>query len=989
MLNENMKAPFDALLEMIETRKHGIIVLCSSTRSALLLKRKILERLGSRAILDTEFMSTSELIARLSREIGIESKVIGGLGREMLVSEILTGLKTFMKAFPSLDMRDYVKGISEAIAELIQAGVADSDIGRGAVPGSKMQLLRQAYSQYRGRLASNHAIDAKELPSKIFETESAEKIGHQLEGKQIIEYCLPEDRLLEEVTQNLEKIGVRIDSIHPIDIQLPKRGRLQKLYARQGRQLAREVARKCKYLATESNCRFSDICIVVPQSPGKERELTRALQWAGIPCSDPVWENLSDHPVASSLSSAIELFSRSSEPFDIFFYCNAPYFGLEQFERGPHNGQDHESEIHLKRSIASRVESYLKQKSKPLLFSEWSNISKWNKHFRPFKQDDHEMDGARATFYRWTETMHRYAKMMNRKASWSEHCDSLEKFFSEFYIKKGLLNDEKRNPKGSSIEIKALVGIQQVIDKVRSANQLMSYSSGPVEWAEFASTIQQAFREKRLMLRGSSLSGVGIAEAKDIIGLDHRHIIFYEVTESNFPMPWNTGWVLTEQDRKEIGGMCDKSVEERNALAKYQFMMAANAASETLCFSIPSIGEDEKPVNASIWVEEVEEAFSTKEAVIEEERIKRRLPAPESEDMCITGSEQCLKETDDQINILRRKWGKERLKELNLEDEIRIEELAASKFGDEYKWSPSMLNQYLSCGLSIIPKYLDGLREREEYEELPSAATTGDFLHGVAEKVLIKIAENRTESFDSAWRAIEQLIHDELTYENAEVSSSMSEEMWQLYKGQYTGIMTRFAQSELKHAQQGGSVFTGYITEKDYTTGDGCGKLSLGDIEAAFRARVDRIDVTENAEAAIFDYKTGSIPEKKADVQLDFYAIIASQVLGFTPIATAYFPLSSGKGSTRLDVNNGDYVEESSDILGFKKYNKNNKSLVPHPLSETPARLASSAYRISELIKEVKSGEMLKKGPIKLAACKYCVRDAVCWKMDMTELEED
>lgn len=989
MLNEDMKAPFDALLEIIETRKHGIIVLCSSTRSALLLKRKVLELLGSRAVLDTEFMSTSELIARLSREIGIESKVIGGLGREMLVSEILTGLKTFMKAFPSLDLRDYVKGISETIGELIQAGATDSDIGKGAVTGSKIWLLRQSYSKYRSRLASNHAIDAKELPSKIFETESAEKIGHYLEGKQIIEYCLPEDRLLEEVSQNLAKIGIRIESIDPFDIQLPIRGGLQKLYARQGRQLAREVARKCKLLATKSNCRYSDICIVVPQSPGKERELTRALEWAGIPCSDPVWENLSDHPVASSLSSAIELFSRSGEPFDIFFYCNAPYFGLEQFERDMHSTKDYDSEMPLNRSIASKVESYLKQKSKPLHFSEWSNINKWNKHFRPLKQDDHEMDEAQAAFYRWTEQMYKYAKRMNRKASWSEHCDSLEKFFGEFYKEKGPINDEKSNPKGSSTEIKALVGIQQVIDKVRSANQLMSYSSEPVEWAEFASTIQQAFREKRLMLRGSSLSGVGIAEAKDIIGLDYRHIIFYEATESNFPMPWNTGWVLTEQDRKEIGGMCDKSVDERNALAKYQFMMAANAASETLCFAIPSIGEDEKPVNASIWVEEVEEAFSTKGAAAEEERIKRRLPAPESEDMCITGSEQCLKETDDQINMMRRTWGKERLRDLNLEDEIRIGELAASKFGDEYKWSPSMLNQYLSCGLSVIPKYLGGLREREEYEDLPSAATTGNFLHSVAEKVLLKIAEKRTECFDSAWGAIERLIHDELTYENAEISSSMSEEMWQLYKGQYEGIATRFAQSELLHAQQGGAVFTGYITEKDYSTGNGCGKLSLGDIEASFKARVDRIDVTESAEAAIFDYKTGSIPEKDADVQLDFYAIIASQVLGLRPIATAYFPLSSSKGSTRRDINNGDYVEEFSNILGFKKYNKNNKSLMPHPLSEVPARLASSADRISGLIKEVKAGAMLKKGPIQLADCKYCVRDAICWKKDMTEQEED
>ncbi|HOA14964.1 MAG TPA: PD-(D/E)XK nuclease family protein [Bacillota bacterium] len=988
MPNGIVKSPFDALLEVMENSYQGKIVLCASSRSALLLKRKVLQCIGAKAFMDTRITSTSELIANISREMGLESKVIGGLGREMLVSEILSELKGSLKEYPALDMRDYVKGISQAIAELIQSGVGEWSVGSGAFVGSKLWLLRQSFAQYTKKLKNNSAIDAKELPSKVFEAARVEKLKNYLKGKQIIFYCVQEDELAKAVSDSLNELGMKVMSIAPRERSFPSGLIMHRLYARQGRQLSREVARKCKLLINESGCGFSDICLVIPQSSGKEKELNRALEWAGIPCSDPLWEDLSDHPAASSLVSAMELLSLSNDKFDIFLYINAPYFGLEHFERPKHGEKGNRCTTWPNRGFAAKVESYLWQKSKPLYLSEWANIRKWNSHFRPIKPDDQLMNEVQSAFYTWAEVMEKYARKMNRKAKWSEHCDSLEEFFKEFYINRAQLCSEKTDPKNSSVELKALVGIQQVIDKIRSANQLMSDSSEPVDWAEFAATVQQAFKEKRLMLRGSSNSGVGIAEPKDIVGLDFKHVIFYEASEANFPKPWSTGWVLAEQDRKEIKGLKEKSVEERNALAKAHFMMAARAASETLWFAIPSIGEDEKPVNPSIWVEEVEEELSSTGIAVKEEHVKRRLPAPERQDLCVTVKELGLKKEDDKVSTTGEPWGKELLLQRNLEDEKRLAELSSIRFNDEYKWSPSMLNQYLKCGISIIPKYLDALREREEYEELPSAASTGNFLHGIAESILLKIAETKHQTDESAWGAVERLIQEKLTYENAAISASMPAELWQLYKGLYTRIMTGFAKSELLHMRQAGGIFANHITERDLTTGDECGKLTLGEIRASFKARVDRMDVTANGEAAIFDYKTGSIPKRSEDVQLEFYALIASQVLGYTPIATAYFPLSV-KGCTRLDIEVGEYVEEFSASLGFKRYNRNNRSLLPHPLSAVHDGLDASSSRIAGLIAEIKAGSMLRMGPSNIESCKYCVRDAVCWKVKKTEKEED
>ena len=209
--------------------------------------------------------------------------------------------------------------------------------------------------------------------------------------------------------------------------------------------------------------------------------------------------------------------------------------------------------------------------------------------------------------------MLKLATKFNVSSTWDAHCDNLEAFVKDFYADDAPLSLEEDDPGRAALEQKAVAGIKDVIGKVRSAFALTK-CCGSVDWAEFSATIADAFKEKRLMLRGASRTGVGVAEPKDVLGLRFKHLIVYDVSERNFPLPWNPGWLLSEGDRKNIEAFKVQTAEAKNAVSKEQYCCAVSNAEETVSFAIPSIGQDEKAINRSIWVADVEEGVAEKPA---------------------------------------------------------------------------------------------------------------------------------------------------------------------------------------------------------------------------------------------------------------------------------------------------------------------------------------------------------------------------------------
>ena len=532
----------------------------------------------------------------------------------------------------------------------------------------------------------------------------------------------------------------------------------------------------------------------------------------------------------------MRLIAQSNEKVDIFPYCASPYYGLDYFKRKTKAANERLDES--TGAMVSKILARQRQKSEPLHLKEWADVQRWNRHFRKISEDDQVMDSTMSAFYEWTGLMLKLAGELNVSDTWEAHCDNLEAFVRDFYADDSLLSIEEDDPERAALEQKAVAGIKDVIGKVRSAFALTKGTGGSVDWAEFSATMTDAFKEKRLMLRGASRTGVGVAEPKDVLGLRFKHLIVYDVSERNFPLPWNPGWLLSEGDRKSIEAFKEQTAEVKNAISKEQFFRAVSNAEDTVSFIIPSIGQDEKAINRSIWVGDIEEEFKEAGKSVTVEHTKRRFPAPEVVDCSVTENELSLHRSDE--DFIAEGGEDKRLKDLfeaNREDAERLASFAHVKFRDGYKWSASMIGQYLKCSMAFIPTYLAGIRQKDEYEELPSPMSAGNFLHSMAKMVIDKIDELRGLPYQDASAKLEQFIEKELSYDRARLAANMSEELWGILKVPHARIIKKFAESELEYLQTNGACFNSRLTEQKFSTGEDSGKLQLSSIDISLRGQ--------------------------------------------------------------------------------------------------------------------------------------------------------
>ena len=975
METASKRAMIDLLIE--EIGNQGAVVLCTSNRAAAIVRRQMLGRIQSGAIMDIEVISVNGLVAELTRELGIEANVIGGLGREMVVSEVLAAKKA-PSGLKDIRIPDYARTISAAIAELIASGVKADEIRGLAENSSKIGILSSAYEGYLERLESARAIDSKQLPDVVIKRILSPGAFFSLNRKKVIRYCIPPDMLADKLIAGLKAAGINVIEIEPPKERQIGFRQLKMVHARQGRQLAREAARECKRLAHETSCKYGDICIIVPPVPGSEREVVHALEWAGIPSLDPLWMDLSEHPAASSMISAMKLISSFESKVDIFPFCASPYFGMDYFGRQKGKACSDAS----KSSMASRMQSLLRRRSEVLPLKDWANPSLWNKYFGKVDSSDHELDNIRGKFHEWSKLMLEWCRELNREGSWDDHCRNLERLAGEFYTGRGLLGNELLNPDQAALEMKALDAIRDVIDKVRYAFQLTGKNSKKVGWSEFASTIGEAFREKRLMIRGASRAGVAIAEPKDAIGAQFPHVLVFEVSEKRYPCPYSPGWILSENDRQRIDGLNNGDADARRLQEKSHFFTAVAAASDTLTFLIPSIGTDEKEINESIWVADIEKMAAEAQTAIKKEYVKRRYPAPNLEKDCVTEQEVILNR-DDAASTLH---GAEEtallgLKQINSEDKERLAEVSKARFNSEYAWSASMIGQFLRCGASFVPIYLADIRQKEEYEELPSAMAAGSFIHAMAKAAFEKAASLKGQPLEEARKELRCFIEAQFDYGRTGLSFNTTESLWVLLKAQYLSIIMQFAESELEYMNGPGRSFCIHENEQPMSTSQGNGTLRIGNTDISFSARLDRVDVDCEGNAAVYDYKSGSIPSPAADVQVDFYSLIVKQCKGYFPVASAYFPLSK-KENTRAEIDTGSYVEEHSENLCFKGVKEDSKKLLSYPKAEAQARWQEAGERIEEIVKKILSGNFYEEGLKKEKPCTNCIRKYICWDPD-------
>jgi ATP-dependent helicase/nuclease subunit B len=280
------------------------------------------------------------------------------------------------------------------------------------------------------------------------------------------------------------------------------------------------------------------------------------------------------------------------------------------------------------------------------------------------------------------------------------------------------------------------------------------------------------------------------------------------------------------------------------------------------------------------------------------------------------------------------------------------------------------LDAYLNCPYDYWIINVLGIEPLEEVTEDISPMDRGSKVHGILrdfyrawEKPVTK--ENR----DEARTLLLSLAEKTFRYEADSFRNRREKELF------LTVMAERFLDAEEEFWKQG--MRPAYLEQKIEHF-----KLTLSDgTEVMIEGKIDRIDVDDNGNFIIVDYKTGKYPLPKMNIeqdifQLPVYAVMARQALlgkGPTlkkPIGLAYYDLKGKTGARARDV-----VLYDREARNDHPSSKPKAS--PKSAEEFEAILMQSMDKARKAVEGILAGDF-SSTPQDENKCRYCPNEMMC-----------
>jgi RecB family exonuclease len=247
-----------------------------------------------------------------------------------------------------------------------------------------------------------------------------------------------------------------------------------------------------------------------------------------------------------------------------------------------------------------------------------------------------------------------------------------------------------------------------------------------------------------------------------------------------------------------------------------------------------------------------------------------------------------------------------------------------SRFGADYSWSPSQLQEYATCPFFFLLDRVLDLREIEEADEETSALTFGGIAHDILERFYQAFkSEKKREAevlevpreYTAAAGQTLLLAADHVFAEREAAGEWLgSPVLWQQRKQNIVQVLAEYVSWELEHLSITNErpVFCEYVLggADRYVVLSGYDVQDQA-VEMRLAGRIDRIDVNAAGSHHVLDYKTSNIPATKgysdgATLQAPVY-LEALRQIGFTVGKGRYRALKSpGKPQNGAEVKLGD-----------------------------------------------------------------------------------
>lgn len=235
----------------------------------------------------------------------------------------------------------------------------------------------------------------------------------------------------------------------------------------------------------------------------------------------------------------------------------------------------------------------------------------------------------------------------------------------------------------------------------------------------------------------------------------------------------------------------------------------------------------------------------------------------------------------------------------------------ADRFGPERAWSPTSLEMYVGCPFRFYCTHVLGLAAMPDAERTISAADRGSLVHEILRR------------FYEEWRAAGHSgrpapgDHADAKRLMQEIARTQTERYF------WEGPVWEVVQEQLLGTAADGGLFAGFLAEEETASDSALAPVlfevsfgipkrspSLSDApvplavpggEGILRVRgtIDRVDVTDDGECMITDYKTGTAPSQKdiregRALQLPLYLRALETATGMEGVACSYYTIKRG-----------------------------------------------------------------------------------------------
>ncbi|TCS75527.1 PD-(D/E)XK nuclease family protein [Effusibacillus lacus] len=462
-------------------------------------------------------------------------------------------------------------------------------------------------------------------------------------------------------------------------------------------------------------------------------------------------------------------------------------------------------------------------------------------------------------------------------------------------------------------DVRAWQCCEDALESMVRANRL--YGDREVSFAVFWKEWKDLLHESKVQVDGGAGSGVGVYRPAELRGLSFRAVFILGLNEGGYPKKPGDHWLIERLERvAERQGVILQRREQMD-LQSLLFRYCIQSAGDRLYLGYQSPEADERNL-PSPYLEAVMHCLKEGEwmAPPRFRGAMSHLPVPDRwEDLSSRkewrermalwlGGESSLHVTAEPdawvLEQLEREFAgidgqswRQMIDRLAAETERRsgiassfagrladpaIKAILRAKFGAQYPWSVSVLNDYAVCPFKFFAARVLKIQPREEVEDGIPVTEKGVFLHDLAQRLLLPLTGRERVGIDEA-QAVMERFEDvfEETCRNWEGSELTANRYWPVERMRLKKELRLWLEHEMNDLVQSRMrpvrlewSFGSPIREDDRQLPDVQSTEELIAVQAGgeslkLRGRIDRIDLTEDGSGfAVYDYKTSLNPKK-------------------------------------------------------------------------------------------------------------------------------